>query len=87
MPQKRVPNLLFNIDRRHMEQITELYFLGIDCNLNWKAHFNAISTKISRNIPFLHNLKNIFPKQVLHSIYKSLATPKLLTFGMGNKVT
>ena len=43
-----VPNLLFNIDRMHIEQITEFSFLGliIDSNLNWKAYLNAISTKI-----------------------------------------
>ena len=45
MPQKRVPNLLFNIDRMHIEQVTEFNFLGliIDSNLNWKAHLNAIT--------------------------------------------
>ena len=38
MPQKRVPNLLFNIDRMHIERVTEFDFLGliIDSNLNWK---------------------------------------------------
>ena len=77
--QKRVPNLLFNIDRMHIEQVTEFNFLGliIDSNLNWKAHLNAISTKISRIIGLLHKLKYIFPKQVLHSIYNSLIMPYL----------
>ena len=79
MPQKRVPNLLFNIDRMHIEQVTEFNFLGfiIDSNLNWKAHLNAISTKISRIIGLLHKLKYIFPKHVLHSIYNSLIMPHL----------
>ena len=79
MPQKRFPNLLFNIDRMHIEQVTEFNFLGliIDSNLNWKAHLNAISTKISRIIGLLHKLKYIFPKQVLHSIYNSLIMPHL----------
>ena len=37
MPQKRVPNLLFNNDRMHIEQSTELNFLGliIDSLLAW----------------------------------------------------
>ena len=37
MPQKWVPNLLFNIDRMHLKQVTEFNFLGliIDSNLNW----------------------------------------------------
>ena len=76
---KRAPNLLFNIARMHIEQVTEFNFLGllIDSNLNWKAHLNAISTKISRIIVLLHKLKYIFPKQVLHSIYNSLIMPHL----------
>ena len=79
MPQKRVPHLLFSIDRMHIEQVTEFNFLGliIDSNLNWKAHLSAIGTKISRVIGLLHKLKNIFPKQVLHSIYNSLIMPHL----------
>ena len=61
-PQKRVPHLLFRIDRMHIRQVTEFNFLGliIDSNLNWKAILNAISTKISRIIGLLHKLKNIF---------------------------
>ena len=57
MPQKRVPNLLFNNDRMHIEQVTVLNFLVliIDSNLNWKAHLNAISTKISRIIGYCIN--------------------------------
>ena len=74
MPQKTVLILLFNIDRTHIEQVTEFNFLGltIDSNPNWKSHLYAISTKISRVIGLLHNLKNIFPKQILRSIYNSL---------------
>ena len=80
IPQKRVPNLLFNIDKMHIEQVTGFNFLGliiIDTNLYWKAHFNAISTKISRIIGLLHKLKYIFPKQLLNSIYNSLIMPHL----------
>ena len=79
MPQKRVPHLLFSIDRMHIEQVTEFNFLGliIDSNLNWKAHLSAIGNKISRVIGLLRKLKYIFPKQVLHSIYNSLIMPHL----------
>ena len=79
IPQKRVPNLLFNIDKMHIEQVTGFNFLGliIDTNLYWKEHFNAIRTKISKIIGLLHKLKYIFPKQVLHSIYNSLIMPQL----------
>ena len=79
MLQKRVPYLLFSIDRMHIEQVTEFNYLGfiIDSNLNWKAHLSAIGTNISRVIGLLNKLKNIFPKQVLHSIYNSLIKPHL----------
>ena len=79
MPQKRVSNLLFNIARMHIEQVTEFNFLEliIDSNLNWKSHLNAISSEISRIIGLLHKLKHIFPKQVLHSIYNSSIMPHI----------
>ena len=69
MPQKRVPQLSFNIEGLHIEQVYEFSFLGllIDANLNWKAHLNAIG-KVSRIIGLLHKLKYVFPKKVLHSI-------------------
>ena len=70
--QKRVFNILFNIDIIHIEQVTEFNFLRLiidsSSNLNLRAHLNAISTKISRIFGLLHKLKNIFAKQVLHSI-------------------
>ena len=90
MPQKRVPQLSFNIEGLHIKQVYEFNFLSliIDANLNWKAHLNVIGIKVSRTIGLLHKLKYIFPKQVLHSIYNSYnhAALKLFAFGMGNKV-
>ena len=46
MPQKKVPQLSFNIDGLQIDQVYEFNFLGliIDANLNWKAHLNAIGT-------------------------------------------
>ena len=79
MPQERVPQLSFNIEGLHIEQVHEFNFLGllIDANLNWKAHLNAIGTKLSRIIGLLHKLKYVYPKKVLHSIYNSLIMPHL----------
>ena len=59
MPQERVPHLLFSIDRMHIKQLTEFNFLGriINSNLKWKTHLSAISTKISRVIMLLHEIK------------------------------
>ena len=74
MPQNRVPQLSFNIEGLHIEQVHEFNFLCliIDANLNWKTHLNAIGTKVTRIIGLLHKLKYIFPKKILHSIYNSL---------------
>ena len=65
MPQKIVPQLSFNIEGLHIEQVYEFNFLGliIDANLNWKAHLIAIGTKVLRIIGLLHKLKYIFPKK------------------------
>ena len=65
MPQKRIPQLSFNIEDLHIEQVYEFNFLGllIDANLNWKADLNAIGTKVLRIIGLLHKLKYVFPKK------------------------
>ena len=66
MPQKIIPNLTFDFNGVHIEQVNEFNFLGllIDCNLNWKAHIHMVSTKISRVIGLLRKLKYIFPSRV-----------------------
>ena len=52
MPQKIIPNLTFDFNGVHLEQVNEFNLLGllIDCNLNWKAHLHIVSTKISREL-------------------------------------
>ena len=80
MPQKRVPHLLFSIDRMHIEQVTEFNFLGliIDSNLNWKAHLSAKNWHQNfKGDWVIPQIKIYFPKQVLHSIYNSLIMPHL----------
>ena len=74
MPRKKIPNLTFDFNGVHIEQVNEFNLLGllIDCNLNWKAHFHMVSTKISRIIGLLRKLKHIFPSYILHTIYNSL---------------
>ena len=66
---ERVLQMSINIESLHIEQVYEFNFVGliIDANLNWKAHLNAIGTKVSRIIDLLHKLKYVFPKKVLHS--------------------
>ena len=70
MPQKRVPQLSFNIEGLHIEQLYEFNFLGhiIDANLNWKAHLNTIGTKVGRIIGLLHKLKYVFKKSLVFNL-------------------
>ena len=79
MPQKKVPQLSFNVEGLHIDEVSEFNFLGliIDANLNWKAHLNAIGTTVLRIIGLLHKLKYVFPQNVLYSIYNSLIMPHL----------
>ncbi|CAL4254041.1 unnamed protein product, partial [Meganyctiphanes norvegica] len=60
-----------------LEQKSECKFLGIivDDQLNWKAHINYISSKISKTIAILRLLKYTFPKHILRTLYMSLIYP------------
>ena len=46
-----------------IEFVNEFNFLGImlDRHLNWKAHRDLISKKLSKTVGILHRLKNILP--------------------------
>ena len=57
MPQKRVPNLLFNIDRVHIEQVTEFNFLGliIDSNLKGKHTLTQLALKFQGLLGYCTN--------------------------------
>ena len=69
--QKRDSNLLFNIDRMHIEQVTEFNFLGliIDSNQTGKHTLMQLELKKLRIIGLLHKLKNNFSKQVYCTQY------------------
>ena len=63
-----------------IEQVSNFTFLGIilDTSLSWKCQTKLIAIKISKIIiGILHKLKNIFPKEILLIIYKSLIVPHL----------
>ena len=79
MPQKKVPQLSFNVEGLHIDEVSEFNFLDliIDANLNWKAHLNAIGTTVLRIIGLLHKLKYVFLQNILYSIYNSLIMPHL----------
>ena len=68
IPQKIIPILTFDFNGVHIQQVN-------DCNLNWKAHLHMVSTKISRVIGLLRNLKYMFPSYILHTIYNYFILP------------
>ena len=55
MPQKRVPNLLFNIDRMHIEQITEFNFLGLIIDSNLKHTLTQLALKFQGLLGYCTN--------------------------------
>ena len=67
---KNNPQLSFNINELNKGYVAEFNLLGLilNSNLNWQAHINFISVKITRIIRLLHRLKFVFPKQILFSI-------------------
>ena len=93
MPHKIIPNLTFDFNGVHIEQVNEFNFSGllIDCNLNWKAHLHMVSTKISTVIGLLRKLKYIFPSYILYTIYhiqfSYFALHQLFIAGMGNEMS
>ena len=74
---KRIPNPILKINNIEIERVTQFNFLGliIDCNLNWKKHFDHISLKISKAIGIMYRLKSIYPEYILLNIYNALILP------------
>ena len=79
-PQRKLNlNINLSIDNILIERTTQFDFLGlmIHENLNWNAHINKISNKLSRIIGTLKRLHNYLPTQGLLLIYNSLFLPHL----------
>ena len=62
-----------------IERVTDFNFLGlqIDQHLNWKAHIQKCSNKISRTLGVTNHLKRYLPTKVLRVLYNSLILPHL----------
>ena len=45
--------------------------------ISWKQHISHVLNKVNRGIGILYKLRNVFPKQTLLQIYKSLIYPHL----------
>ena len=75
-------HLNFRICGQKLQPTTHLKYLGIilDEHLNWKAHINTLSSKLSRSIGLLSKIRHFVSYVSLHSLYYSLFHSHL-TFG------
>ena len=62
-----------------IERVNDLNFLGlqIDQHLNWNAHIQKSSNKISRILGVMNRLKRYLPTKILRVLYNSLILPHL----------
>ena len=74
---KYIPEL--SIYGHSIERVTQFNFLGltIDENLNWQAHIQKVSNRISRALGVLSKVKRYLPKHILRLLYNSLILPHL----------
>ena len=77
MPQKgfNIPSL--NINNTNIERVTEFNFLGIIIHLKWDSHINKIALKISSATGIIYKLKNIFPQNILLTLYNTIILPHI----------
>ena len=72
--QKKVNQLTLKLNGQNIEMVSSFNFLGIilDQSLSWKKHVSMVTNKISKTIGILYRLKDIFPENILLTIYQSL---------------
>ena len=72
--QKKFNEIHLSIDTMPIEQVPTFNFLSITLDeiLSWKNHTKMVANKISRVIGILFRLKNIFPKEILLTLYNTL---------------
>jgi hypothetical protein len=60
-------NITIKIDNNTLEQVTTYKYLGvhIDCQMNWKMHFNYIINKTRTYIPLFMDLDGLYKKSNL----------------------
>ena len=77
---RKIPKLNITINGNSVEQVTNINFLGItiDQNLTWNDHISKISINVARVIGIMNKLKNIFPYQILRTLYNSLIHPHFI---------
>ncbi len=75
---RKIPtSISLNINNNVITEKTETKFLGVivDNQLNWNAHINHISNKVSKSVAILRLLRDTFPKHILKTLYLSLTYP------------
>ena len=72
--QKRVDPIIIHFNNIVIEKVCFFNYLGIylDENITWHNHTTMVQNKLSKIIGILNRLKNIYPEQVLLTIYNSL---------------
>ena len=72
--QKKVNQLTLKLNGQNIEMMSSFNFLGIilDQSLSWKKHLSMVTNKISKTLGILYRLKDIFPENILLTIYGSL---------------
>ena len=88
--QRNIDDLILDlqINSETIERVTGFNFLGLtlDENLNWNAHIQKVSNKISRTLGVMCKFKNFLPLHVLRNPYNSLILPHfqygILTWGL-----
>ena len=72
--QKKIKYINILIDNVQIESVNTFNFLGIllDESLTWTDHTNMVANNISRVTGVLHQLQNIFLKEILLTLYNIL---------------
>ena len=67
------------INGEHIECVNTFNFLGIliDEHLNWKAHKEMVTNKISKYCGVLNRIKNVLPLHILRTLYHSMIYPHI----------
>ena len=67
------------INNTPIQRVSEFNFLGLmlDESLNWNAHVNKISNKISKIIGIMNKQKRILPTRILKLMYDSFILPHI----------
>ena len=83
--QKKVNKLTLQLNGQNIEMVSSFNFLGIilDQSLSWKKYVSMVTNKISKTLGILYRLKDIFPENILLTIYQSLIASHM-NYGMGN---